>query len=352
MPSDSKYGQFRNLVFEGGGVKGIAYAGAIQALEEAGILPNILRVAGTSAGAITAVLLSLGAGSKDVAAIVGGTDFHQFMDAGFPLSAPLRLVRDYGWYKGDAFADWIKAIIKRYAKDGGLTFAGLRKLRAQGGNSFRELYMVGTDLCTQQPLVFSAEDTPDVPIWSATRTSMSIPLFFQAVRVGKDVRVDGGVSWNYPLDLFDDKKYLDDKRAGVKPDYPTVYDADQVYNKETLGFRVDTSDEIAAEKASWKLPPADINNVADYIKALVGFMTDIANKAHLHENDWHRTVFIDAAGVSATDFGLSQAEVRTLVANGLKGARDYLAWFADPKPAVKPRNLKSPAEPKARGRVS
>ena len=50
---------FRNLVLECGGVKGIAYVGALQVLEEKGILPDILRVGGTSAGAINAVMLGL-----------------------------------------------------------------------------------------------------------------------------------------------------------------------------------------------------------------------------------------------------------------------------------------------------
>ena len=50
---------FKNLVFEGGGVKGIAYIGAIEALDQAGALNQIERVAGTSAGAITAMLMSL-----------------------------------------------------------------------------------------------------------------------------------------------------------------------------------------------------------------------------------------------------------------------------------------------------
>ncbi len=45
--------QIRNLVFEGGGVKGIAYAGVVAVLEEKEILPDIRRVAGTSAGAIS-----------------------------------------------------------------------------------------------------------------------------------------------------------------------------------------------------------------------------------------------------------------------------------------------------------
>ncbi len=330
--------QFRNLVFEGGGVKGIAYAGAIQALEEAKILPGITRVAGTSAGAITAVLLGLGAGSQDIARIVGGTDFKQFMDSGLLPANIWRLVNDYGWYKGDAFADWMRGIIQKYTGDPELTFIGLRALTKQPNSSFRELWMVGTDLSKQQPMVFSADDTPGVPIWQATRTSMSIPLFFQAVMQDGDVRVDGGVTWNYPIDLFDDKKYLTDPKAGLKPDLPTVYDKNQVYNKETLGFRVDTLDEIAAEKASWKLPPAKIDNIIDYITALIGFMTDMANKAHLTERDWHRTVIIDAGGVGATDFSLSQQQINMLKANGLKGARDYLKWFKDPKAKIKPLN--------------
>ncbi len=51
---------FRNLVFEGGSVKGIAYVGAMEELEERGILPDIRHVAGTSASAINAMLVGLG----------------------------------------------------------------------------------------------------------------------------------------------------------------------------------------------------------------------------------------------------------------------------------------------------
>ncbi|VFS56685.1 Patatin-like phospholipase [Leminorella grimontii] len=51
---------FENLVFEGGGVKGIAYVGALEVLEEEGILDNVKNVAGSSVGAIAAVLVGLG----------------------------------------------------------------------------------------------------------------------------------------------------------------------------------------------------------------------------------------------------------------------------------------------------
>ncbi|HXK95582.1 MAG TPA: patatin-like phospholipase family protein, partial [bacterium] len=92
--------QFRNLVFEGGGVKGIAYAGALEFLDQKGdILPEIRRVAGTSAGAITAAILALGARSQEIKEIVGGTDFRKFMDDSFGLVRDTRrLLNSYGWY--------------------------------------------------------------------------------------------------------------------------------------------------------------------------------------------------------------------------------------------------------------
>ncbi len=333
--------QFKNLVFEGGGVKGIAYAGALQVLEAQGIIPEIQRVAGTSAGAITAALVALGASSQDVFNIVGNTKFREFMDDSFGVLRDLdRLRHDYGWYKGDAFADWMQKQVYALGGDLNLTFAQLAQRATATGGRCKQLYTVGTNLSLQMPIVYSAETTPDVPIWQAVRISMSIPLFFAAVKApaSSQICVDGGVSWNYPLDLFDDKKYVANAALAQPPGYPTVYDDNHVYNKETLGFRVDTADEIKAEKDGWNSPPVQINDFFDYLKALVGFMNDISNKLHLHKNDWDRTVFIDAAGVKATEFDLADSQIQKLVDNGKTGATDYFNWFNNPGTNPPPRN--------------
>lgn len=50
---------FKNLVFKGGGVLGVAYAGIVEVLGREGILTNVENLAGTSAGAIASLLLSL-----------------------------------------------------------------------------------------------------------------------------------------------------------------------------------------------------------------------------------------------------------------------------------------------------
>ena len=70
---------WENLTFDGGGAKGYAYIGAVQALERAGIYPaQVRRVAGTSVGSILAMFAALGATGRLrpvawAAAIVGVT---------------------------------------------------------------------------------------------------------------------------------------------------------------------------------------------------------------------------------------------------------------------------------------
>ena len=89
---------YKNLVFKGGGVRGIAYVGALKYLYENGLTRSLERVAGTSAGAITAINVGVRAPadetsgtpgvSSSVAAAVSlsGSQFMGTCDAG---DAPL-----------------------------------------------------------------------------------------------------------------------------------------------------------------------------------------------------------------------------------------------------------------------
>lgn len=253
------------------------------------------------------------------------------MDPAWLTGHLLHLWFDYGWYSGKAFEGWIQGVLDEFTGDANISFAGLQAQRLSGKPGLRELYMVGSDLTQQRALVFSAAATPGTPVWQAVRTSMSIPLFFQAMKVQGDVRVDGGVTWNYPLDLFDDPRYIEGLPTGRKGATRVVY------NKQTLGFRVDTRQEIGAERHD-QLAAAPIEGMGAYLKALLGFMLDMANKAHLQDQDWHRTVFIDAAGINATDFDLSTADIRRLIENGRKGTREYFRWFKDRRAKIKPLN--------------
>ncbi len=162
-----------NLVFKGGGVLGIAYAGAIEVLEQQQVLQGIQRVAGTSAGAITAALISLRYNSSQITTIVNQTNFKSFEDGGI-LPDALHVIGKYGFYKGEAFLSWMKTQIQNAGLDPNATFTDFKN------KGCRDLYVFSTDLNTQGLKEFSVERTPTVIVAEAVRASMSIPLFFEA----------------------------------------------------------------------------------------------------------------------------------------------------------------------------
>lgn len=93
-----------DLVFEGGGVKGIGLAGAFSALWDHGYRPQ--RVAGTSAGAITAALVAAGyTGSELEDIVLEQMDFTRFEDPhAFGLPGEIvALIRTRGLHSGDYF---------------------------------------------------------------------------------------------------------------------------------------------------------------------------------------------------------------------------------------------------------
>ena len=73
----------KNLVLKGGGVLGIAYAGAILELHKRGILSGVSRIAANSAGSVVGTLLALKYTPKEIFQISYETDFKKFEDGKF-----------------------------------------------------------------------------------------------------------------------------------------------------------------------------------------------------------------------------------------------------------------------------
>lgn len=316
---------FKNLVFEGGGVKGIAYGGALTELEQKGILSGIERVAGTSAGAITAVLLAVGYTHEEVSDVVANTNFNDFADDSYGyVRDAKRFLDDFGLHKGDAFRKWIGKLIRVKLGKKDITFKELSE-----SNNTLDLYLVATNLSDQVSEIFSHTHTPNMELRDAARMSMSIPLYFKCIRYGKDqdIIVDGGVAWNYPVNIFDNKKYLSNPENGESVEYSDA--EDYVFNHETLGFRLDSLKEMEFNESNWANVPKNVDGILDYAMALIGFMHSTANKKHLHENDWNRTVFIDSLDVNTTDFDLSDSKIKDLINSGKQGVINHFLWRAN-----------------------
>ena len=312
---------YTNLIFKGGGVKGVAYAGAIQQLDTMGILPDIKRVAGTSAGAITATLLAMGYSSAEIEDIaVNEMDFKSFMDkSGLPGNV-YRFLKAFGWYKGDAFKTWLGNIIKKKTGSEHTTFKDLKTLAESQPDSFRELYVVATNLNRQYPEIFSVEENINTPIVNAVRMSMSIPLFFKSVSWNGFVMVDGGMGYNYPIDLFDSRKYVKDT-GNIET--RKLEQGDIEINKETLGLWLDTREGIDNLRNRIPRSSRNINNLKTFAFSMVDYLMEMANMAHLEEYDWDRSILIDSLDVKATDFDGVKARAADLVESSKKGVIEY-----------------------------
>lgn len=333
--------QFRNLVFEGGGVKGIAYVGALRVLEEMDMIQDVKRAGGTSAGAINATLLAVGYSIDEQLEILKAMDFNRFMDDSFGVVRDTdRLLSEYGWYKGEYFFEWMAELIGKKLGSGNATF---RDLQEAGGP---DLFVYGANLSTGFGEVFSEEHTPNERIADAVRISMSLPLFFKAIKRGArgDVYVDGGALNNYPVKLFDRLKYIDESDHETAARKTPYYDkvntkflkkhpgrSPYVFNQQTLGFRLDSANEIAVFRDGREPVAEKVEDFFDYVRALMRTVMNAQENLHLHADDWHRTVYIDTLEVGTTDFDLKDKQKDALISSGDKGTRNYLTWFNNPE---------------------
>jgi NTE family protein len=315
------YYPFKNLVFEGGGVKGIAYGGALEVLEQSQITPQIEKVAGTSAGAITATMVSLNYTAAEFNNIMMTLPFEKFED-GSELGGPIRLVEHYGWFKGDYFLNLIESYIEDKTGDGRATFRDLAEKYKD--RSFKDLYVFGTDLSQQAVQEFSYRETPDVAVADAVRISMSIPFFFEARHYVQDgannVYCDGGVLNNYPISTFDEQYTAPDPDFGHMMLHRTP-------NPATLGFHLDNLDQP---------PPTPINSVRRFAVEVFEAILNIQNiLLKTNPGDERRTVFINDLGVKTTDFQLSNQMKLDLIAQGRIATSAYLNKPREPLPETK-----------------
>lgn len=287
-----------NLVFEGGGVKGIAYVGALSSLKEMGMVDNVKGYAGTSAGAITAVLCAIGLSPDQIRSILWELNFNDFRDDSFGIIRDVhRLITDFGWNKGDFFSDWIREICAEKLNVVNPSFKDIIRIT---GNDLR---LIGSNLSTGHSEVFSVKNTPDMSIVLAARISMSIPLFFAAVRWNDCIYVDGGLFRNYPIQVFDE-------------------DYDQT---DTLGFRLDSKSQIETfESRGTEFDKHKIVGFDDYIVSLTGALMSVQDDRHLRSKDWKRTVYINTGDVGAVDFDLSDDKKLMLIENGQDGVGDFI----------------------------
>jgi len=155
------------LALGGGAARGFAHVGVIRALEQAGIVPEV--IAGTSAGAVVGAIYAAGYGAADLLRIASQLEQSSVRDLTLP---------DRGFIRGER----LQAFVNRAVQD-----RPIERLRIR-------FAAVATDLASGDAVTFRAGDTG-----LAVRASSAVPGIFQPVTVGGRTLVDGGLTHPVPV---------------------------------------------------------------------------------------------------------------------------------------------------------
>lgn len=334
--------QIQYLVFQGGGVKGIANGGALLELKKIKnfSLENIKEVAGTSVGAIIALAISLGISEEDIYQVLVGIDYESLAD-GTLIQEGINLIKEYGAYEGMALYKVILKIINDKIKNKTevrpelFTFEDLHNL------GFKNLHIVTTKmyLLNGVPVMkrrdFSYETTPNTPIAGAILASSAATPYFKSVRLKKDLTVpgryvldpegdlyiDGGFKNNFPMDIFDKGKYIDGYCGNPN---------DVVPNPHSLGIALISTPLIIDENHPPKKERIEHNQPLTFIEGLaIGALGPVLY-GEINDEYRERTIQIDTGTIKPFNLKISTNDKEKLVAAGKQAVRDFFSSEKQP----------------------
>ncbi len=157
------------LALGSGGARGFAHVGVIKALEDAGIVPDI--VTGSSSGAVVAALYASGRDARELERIALEIEKGDLVD--FVLFGK-------GWVKGEALQEFINRMV------GGRPIERLE----------RSFAVVATESRRGRMTVFNRGNTG-----LAVRASASVPNLFVPPVINGEEYVDGGLTSPVPVRL-------------------------------------------------------------------------------------------------------------------------------------------------------
>ncbi|AWE07980.1 hypothetical protein DCE79_11530 [Lysinibacillus sp. 2017] len=286
-------------VFSGGGIKGFAYVGALQMLEQRGI--QFKRVAGTSAGAILAAFIAAGFNAQELEDIFDELNLKVLLDPpkiciGMPFLKWVNLYMRFGMYRGKSLEKWF-----------------LQKLSTKGIYSFGDLpngalKLVASDLTNGRILVLPDDlhqygiDGNSFPVSRALRMSCGLPFFFEPVYLNDGqkecVIVDGGVLSNFPLWIYDN------------------------------GFKIRPVIGIKLSSASDEMEPHKINNAIQLFEALFSTMKNAHDNRYIGRRHERNIIFIPVEMYSATQFDMGDEEKQKLIGIGKERALHFLKTWS------------------------
>lgn len=195
---------YHNLVLSGGSLKGIAFVGCLQYLEERNVLKNVTTFVGSSAGSIVCFMACCGMTAKQMKSFFE-EELKRYSSHEIDIDNILNIYTTMGFDDGRFFKDLFRAILaKRFHGKDDITFIDFAKVTG------KNLVICGSNITKHSSEYFCVDRTPDMSVITALRISISLPIVFTPVVYNGNVYVDASLFNNFPTDyLAKENKMVD-----------------------------------------------------------------------------------------------------------------------------------------------
>lgn len=253
--SEKRPFQSVGLVLSGGGAKGIAHIGVIQALEDHDI--PIDYIAGTSMGAIVGGLYAAGYTPDEMMELLESPDFvnwstgkiNEKLTYYFLKKQPNPAVINITVAKGDSLKP-ASILPTSLISPLPMNFAFMELFSAytaQCGGDFNNLFVpfrcVASDVYAKHKVVCSSGSLGD-----AIRASMSFPLVFHPIEIDGTMMYDGGIYDNFPVDVM---------RSSFAPSVIIGVDVSTPNSAPKVNNLVSQLEDMIIQNNDYSLPPEE-----------------------------------------------------------------------------------------------
>lgn len=213
------------IVLSGGGIRGTAHAGALQCLEQKGMLRTVREYIGVSAGALIAFCICIGYSIDTIASFSKDFDFSCIRT--LEPEVMFHFFDAFGLDNGDRLKKLLESLLRQKKLPTDLTFQQLRE-KLPGSPALR---IFASDIYNCQPVEFSEKASPNIPIAIALSASMAIPGYFTPVKHPETgvLLVDGAILHNLATEFLNSEEKKHTLTIGFSIDHHRVKQIDTIY---------------------------------------------------------------------------------------------------------------------------
>jgi NTE family protein len=274
-----------SLALSGGGARGIAHLGVIQAISEFDL--EIEEIAGTSMGAIVAGLYSSGYNLEQMEKIIeefaeSKSIYKDYSRKDIPIES--KLSDDRAFFKL-GIENFTPRLPESLTEDSRINLFLMKYFSIpaiEADNDFKKLEIpltvIASDITKEKEVRFSQGNLAKI-----LRASMSVPIALAPMEIDGSFIVDGGVYNNLPVNVFEKEKYI-----------------------------------VAVNTASEKMKKENIKSFADMTLHMVNILSSKSDSNSV--KNWDLFIEPNLNGISSVNF----SDYRTLIDSGYAATKRVL----------------------------